>query len=286
MVGEAKAELQQALEIDPDFVAARLLLTQMYFDLGRYERVQEEAGIALARHPGQSQFLVLLAEAERRLGHAPRALELVREALRSAPTSPQAHYYLGLALIDGGQRDEGVRELEQLVKAGPNPPEVYLSLGTAYLDAGRFDDAVSTLEQGTRIAPAMTDLHIALARAYRSKGSLTLAEQQITLAGPPGSGMEVTPAWQRTETARNLEWGLLRMQQGQLAAAVGAFRQAIGMDPDSGPAHRGLAEVYVRQGQYDKAREEAAIAASLGAPLSAEAQRALDAHPAAPGARP
>src|SRR6188472_3661694 len=35
MVGEAKAELQQALDLEPGLIAARLMLAQVYLDLGR-----------------------------------------------------------------------------------------------------------------------------------------------------------------------------------------------------------------------------------------------------------
>ena len=50
-----------------------------------------------------------------------------------------------------------------------------------------------------------------------------------------------------------MELGLLRLQQGQLAAAVSAFRKVLEIDPDHGPTNRHLAEVYLRQGQYSRA---------------------------------
>jgi hypothetical protein len=52
------------------------------------------------------------------------------------------------------------------------------------------------------------------------------------------------------------------------------------MNPNDGASHRALAEVYLRQGAYEKARDEAAQAKTLGAPLAANLQQRLDRAPA------
>ena len=51
-MGEAVAELRQALEINPDFVPARYYLAHIYLDLGRNERAREELQAALSRRRG------------------------------------------------------------------------------------------------------------------------------------------------------------------------------------------------------------------------------------------
>jgi len=56
------------------------------------------------------------------------------------------------------------------------------------------------------------------------------------------------------------------------------------MDPNHGPSHRFLAEVYLRQGSYALAREEATRADALGSPLPADLQDRLRRPPA--GGRP
>jgi hypothetical protein len=52
------------------------------------------------------------------------------------------------------------------------------------------------------------------------------------------------------------------------------------MNPNDGASHRALAEVYLRQGAYAKARDEAAQAKTLGAPLAADLQQRIDRAPA------
>jgi len=53
-----------------------------------------------------------------------------------------------------------------------------------------------------------------------------------------------------------------------------AFQTALRMEPDNGPANRGMAVVYLRQGAYAKAADHAARAEKAGAPLG-DADRAL-----------
>jgi tetratricopeptide (TPR) repeat protein len=280
MMGEAKAELQQAIELDPGLIAARLLLAQTYFDLGRYENARDEANVALRQVPGQAQFLAILGEAERHLGDPARAKALASLALEADSTLTQAHYYRARAMLDLGERDDAIKELEGVVRSGAEVPDVFLYLGIAYIDANRLDEAVASLTEGASIAPASREMTIELGRAYRLKGQLADAEQHLTQAKSTETNVQVTPEYQRVETLLNLEWGLLRLKQGRLQAAATALNTAITMNPNDGASHRALAEVYLRQGAYAKARDEAAQAKTLGAPLAADLQQRIDRAPA------
>jgi tetratricopeptide (TPR) repeat protein len=173
--GEAIAEFRQALDLNPGLVPVRFYLARLYLDLGRAARAREELETALVQVPGNPEFLALLGEAERQLKNPRRAVEVTRQALHADEAFAQARYYLGLALLDLGQRDEAIKELERVVRSGPRVADAYLALGTAYVDAGRPAEAIETLSQGLRIDPARPDLRSALARAYRSKALLDKA---------------------------------------------------------------------------------------------------------------
>ena len=278
LVGEAVAELRQALVLNSSFIPARFYLAHIYLDLGRAERAREELELARAQAPGNPQFLALLGEAERQLKNPRRSLELNRQALQIDESFAEARYYLGLALHDLGQRDEAINELERVVQSGPKVVDAYLSLGTVYLEAGRFDKALEVLLQGTKIDPARSDIRIQMARAYRSKGLLAKAEEQLTLATPKGaSGLpsSFSQQHQQVEFDFYLEQGLVKLQRRQLEAAAAAFRKVLDMDPDHGPANRHLAEVYLLQGLYARASEHAARAERLGFPLPEDKRKLL-----------
>ncbi len=288
LAGEAKAELRQALDLNPNLVAARYVLAQVYLDMGRFESVRDEMQAALTQAPGQPQFLAVLGEAERQMGNPQRSVELNQQALRANPGFAEATYYLARAQLDLGQRDAAIQNLEQVARAGAPVADVYLSLGDAYLDSDRPDDAIAALEQGARVAPGRAAVHIELARAYRVKGLLAKADQQLVLARPSGDAVQATAEYQQVETSYNIELGRVRLAQARLAAAAAAFQKAVQMTPDSGEAHLGLAEVFLRQRQFARAKEEATQAEALGHPLSDAQRKALEAgltRPAAGGGK-
>jgi tetratricopeptide (TPR) repeat protein len=278
LVGEAVAELRQAVDLDPTYVPARLFLAHIYLDLGRVARARDELEAGLAQTPKNPQFLTTLGEAERRLGNATRAREVLRQSLAIDPKSAQAHYYMGLTLLDLGESTEAIGELEGVVKAGEQRADVFLSLGAAYLEAGRTDEGLATLNQAARIDPGRQDIRVQLAKAYRLKGQLARADAELAKAAPATNANVASPFVQERQLDfdRLQEEGLLRMQQGRVAAAVKAFQTVAEIDPKHGPTQRHLAEAYARQGQFARASEAAALAAKLGAPVSATVQRQID----------
>ncbi len=203
---------------------------------------------------------------------------MLKQALQIDESSAQAHYYLGLALLDLEQPAEAIKELERVVKSGEKRADVYLSLGAAYLDSGRLDEGLEILSQATHLDASRPDTRIQLARAYRLKGMLDKAEAQLMLGMPQGPASVSSPfvAQRQLEYDLYLEQGLLKLQQGQLKAAVDAFGKVLEMDPDHGPTNRYLAEVYLRQGQYARALDYSTRAEKLGFPLSTDKRKLLE----------
>lgn len=243
--GEAIGEFRQALDLNPRLVQVRFFLAHLYLDLGRAARAREELEAGLAQTPGNPEFLALLGEAERRAKNPRRAVDMTRQALQADPSFAPARYYLGLALLDAGQRDEGIQELEQVVRAGAPVADAYLSLGSAYNEAGRTSEAIETLTQGLRVNPASSPLHIALARAYRAKGMLEKADAQLTLGKPKRTALSDSSdyPYQQVDVDFHLEQGMVKLQRGQLAAAADAFTKVLALEPAHEAATRELAEV-------------------------------------------
>ena len=242
--GEAVGEFRQALDLNPRLAEVRFFLARLYLDLGRPTRAREELDTALEQMPGHPEFLALLGEAERQLKNPRRAIDVTRQALQADSTFGPARYYLGLALLDAGQRDEGIKELEQIVRAGAPVADAYLALGTAYIDAGRGAEALDMLSRGLRVDPARPELHIALARAYRSMGQLEKADAQLT-HGKPKRGSIADSSdypYQQVELDFYLEVGTVKLARGQLAAAAEAFKKVLALEPRHEAATRGLAE--------------------------------------------
>ncbi len=244
MSSEARAELVQALELDPDLVPARFILAQLYLDLGRPGGARDTLSAGLAQHPGQPQLSTLLAEAERQLGNPQRALELTGQALQGDASLLQARYYRALALLDLEQRDAAILELEQVAAAGGNPPDTNSALGAAYLEAGRLDAAIAALGAALAADPARADARITLARAYRLRHQPERARAELARAraAKPAAAVAQDPL----EPLLYMELGLLDLEQNRLTAAAASFRKVLDIDPANEIAARHLADVEQR----------------------------------------
>jgi len=120
------AELRRAVELDPDDVVTRLELAFELLLRGDNAEAKEQATKAVAR----------------------------------APSLFAAHNALGRALVELGELDAGIRELEQAVRLAPESAETHFTLARAYARAGRTEDAAreraafTDIEERRRAAPA------------------------------------------------------------------------------------------------------------------------------------
>ena len=68
-------------------------------------------------------------------------LPYAEEAVKLVPELPEAHYLLGVLLLDTGQAARAIAELETAQRAEPNEAKVYFALGRAYARVKRTADA-------------------------------------------------------------------------------------------------------------------------------------------------
>src|SRR3954452_4776299 len=115
MIADAKAELQQALDLDPELLMARFYLARLYFDQGLSEKAQEQLERGLKQSPGSPDFLSLLGEVRRELGDPGASVELNRKALEAGVTMTPAHYFLALAYLDLKQEQAAIAEFEKAI---------------------------------------------------------------------------------------------------------------------------------------------------------------------------
>jgi predicted Zn-dependent protease len=74
------------------------------------------------------------------------ALPLAEKAVQLAPKLYAARNVLGRVLLDLGQIDRAIKELEEGVKLAPASPEMHFALARAYTRAGRKEEAARERE--------------------------------------------------------------------------------------------------------------------------------------------
>ncbi|MEV4564458.1 tetratricopeptide repeat protein, partial [Nonomuraea sp. NPDC049419] len=199
--------------------------------IGGRERAKAQGGLGWVAFSAQEY-----AEAERRF----------RAAIEEAPGARE--YELGLAWALTRQsgkeaREEAVRIAHDLTAAGVNA-SAHVCLGVLAFKSGNLLSAEYHLKKALAIDPHHGG-HIDLGALYVQMARHEEAEEQLRLA--------VTRKWH--ESAAHIELGNLYLQgdEERLPAAEREFRQALAIDPDSGPASIGLAQALARTGDEAEA---------------------------------
>jgi tetratricopeptide (TPR) repeat protein len=263
MLAEAKAELQQALDLDPNLVWARFYLAKVYLDTGRPDKAKGELEQALKTRPGVSHFLSLLGEAERKLGNPEAALVWHRKALAADPKMTTVHYYAALAYIDLKREDEAIAELEASIQSPYVAPELYLTLGSLYTQRKRYREAEDLCRKAIALDPAHTESYLNLGQLFNAQGLSSKALTALYQALPPGKTFPTSPYYQQLQADIHFELGRAYAAKGNPREAIAAYLKCLSLDSDRAAAHRQLAGLYQKQGDSVHAAEQAALAAKL-----------------------
>src|SRR5207244_7950287 len=167
------------------------------------------------------------------------AQENFREAVEPEPDNPEDRAMLMLSLERAEKKSEAEKERETASETfGPN--------GLPAIRADAKDDFV------TRLDRLKTELDITALRAGLVSGPST--------NGPEAAESSDTPA-------AHIRRARQELSAGHAEAAEKEFRAALAEDPGNAAAHRGLGEIYRRQGKMEDAVKE--LQASLAARDSA-----------------
>jgi tetratricopeptide (TPR) repeat protein len=152
-IDEAKQQYTTLVANFPNF-------PNIHYALGRFllETHDVDAAIAafqqeIANDPQNVPARLQIAAADYRLDSV-AGLSYAREAVKLQPQLPFGHYLLGLLLLDTGDFQAAIPELEIARKGLTREAAVYFALGNAYARAGRKADAAQARESFKRLDKA------------------------------------------------------------------------------------------------------------------------------------
>ena len=110
--------------------------------------------------------------------HPDEAIGQFKEELKISPRHPWAKLQMAFEYIKRAEWDEGKRWAQEAVTEAPNLFVARKALGQILLETGEIDGAIKELEAGVQIAPHSPTLRFTLARAYRRAGRTADAERE------------------------------------------------------------------------------------------------------------
>jgi TolB-like protein/DNA-binding winged helix-turn-helix (wHTH) protein/Tfp pilus assembly protein PilF len=159
----ANAEIQQALALDPGNADAYRLASFIENALGRNGDALALARAAVARDPLSAWNYMAVAYVQRDLGSPGDAKLAYRKALDLNPTAAYLHARLGMLLLDRGDREAGLAEIERETDAVVRQ----LTLPYALYVLGRNEEADGMLADAEQKYAGRWAAHIARIYAIR-----------------------------------------------------------------------------------------------------------------------
>jgi protein O-GlcNAc transferase len=150
--------LASLLEADPEqpVGAYRALVVQLY-RANRYEEGSRWGELAMGRYPRDIDLLNVLGVINRRLFNYPRALEILDQATKLAPTNLAVATNRGNVLLDMNDAPRAETLFAKLTRAEPRNAEYHRQLGRALLKQDKRPQAVGRFRQAVALKKDYVD---------------------------------------------------------------------------------------------------------------------------------
>jgi tetratricopeptide (TPR) repeat protein/uncharacterized caspase-like protein len=145
-----------------------------------YRKAATEFEAALQIDPKYSQAALYAGRVYNALYDDKKSLEYFKEAISIDPDYLEARSSYAGALLDAGDMDEAVRQLNIVTQRDPKNGMAYYLLSQSFARKGDYDDAVQAARQAIALTPANAEAHFWMAESLRQKNGCSEAESQYT----------------------------------------------------------------------------------------------------------
>jgi len=242
-LSEAKALCQQLLQAKPDHHKALHLLGLIAYQEGENERAIELIKDAIRSNPSNPGYHYNLGCVYNAINKPDEAIACYRQALAGKPDYSEALNNLGNTLRDQGSLDEAVACYRKILAIESNSPDAFNNLGLILENQGRRDEAIACYRKALAIKPESATVHNNLGIACMGQGMLDQAMACYRKA------LEIKPEF--AESHNNL--GNVYIELGNLDEAVARFRRALAIKHDYAEAHYNLGNTLKELGEIDNA---------------------------------
>lgn len=227
----------------PDKAQAHLGLAGGHLRAERHTDAAEHAKAALGIDPSLAQAHVIQAEALVRT-KSPEAAAAAAAAAKAVPDSASAHASLGEALLAAGKGAEAEAPLRRAIELDPKRAATNAQLAQVLSAKGDHAGTIAAVTKALELEPNRRELFALRGRAHLAAGNETQALEDLHAA------VAVSTA----DANLHLALATIHHKHGRLDVATQHYRSAIEIDPQVGGAQLGLADVLVRQYDFEGAR--------------------------------
>ena len=169
---EAESLLENALRLEPEYVAARLDFVRVLLARRKYLHARREAEVLLNKEPGNRVYLSLCAAAHGGLGDHETAIALYRQLIAASPASADLRVMFGHSLQAVGRQKDAAESFLKAIALKSGFGDAWWSL--ANLKTYRFSESEIARMRSEESAPSANrvdryHLCFALGKAFEDR---------------------------------------------------------------------------------------------------------------------
>ncbi len=179
MIDEAVTYLEQACQIKPEYLPARLALASAYADQGQHAEAFEQLTLADKTEPDQAPVLFAMGFCCERLGRPMEAVAFYRRTIEADASMVLPRERLAAAALVLNDLDVAIEQYEFLKDYFPEQPWIRSALANLYYRCGEHALAVEQFESAIAMDPENWSLRDDEVEALVADGQLQLAIRRL-----------------------------------------------------------------------------------------------------------
>lgn len=245
-------EFEKAIAISPERRDLHLNIGELHFQLGHYD---EAINYFLKTDPPDPTARMYLAKAYWFKEEHEKSLDILREASKNFPASPEIYAYLGYLLLEKKVYKEAIDFLSKALELSKKPnEEIFINLGSAYYKSGNLEKALEIYNQATELFHDNTFFYQQIGFIYKDQNNLEAALRTWRSMVALDS--------ESPEPHATLAFGL--RLSGDFEAALEEAKKAISLDPTYPPAYTSKGNILIDMGNPKSAISSFEKAVDLG----------------------
>ena len=178
-----------------------------------------------------------------RMERAAEAVPLLKKAVDASPAYAPAHFNLGVAFNQEGQKEPALDEFTAAIKLQPDYFEAHAAMGLTLLETGRPIGAVQHFREAVRLRPNLVGARNNLGNALMQTGAPAEAIKEYEEA------LRLDP--KHAATYNSLAVAL--QQEARIDEAIKNYEAALRLQPDDAAVHSNLALALDAKGNHNEA---------------------------------
>ena len=159
----ARLQLEDAVKLRPDFIAAREMLARIYLVKGDYAKALKAADDIVALDHNNLTAHLMRSSALLGLGDKDKARDELGFITKTYPQNPDARWQVGYLAYEGKDYKQAEQIFSELYKSNPNDGRSLAGLTDALAMDHRMNDAIAEAQKAVDREPQRRDLRVFLA---------------------------------------------------------------------------------------------------------------------------